>query len=68
MQLEKGTAQRTAQAAAEEMEKGRLDRELNTHTIGLSFNPPTHFSKIPTWVSVRHKSECMKSFPTIATL
>jgi hypothetical protein len=64
MQLEKGTAQRTAQAAAEEMEKGRLDRELNAHTIGLSFNPPTHFSKSPTWVSVHHKSECMKIFPT----
>ena len=45
MQLEKGTVQRTAQAVAEEMEKERLYRELNAHTIGLNFNPPTHFSK-----------------------
>jgi hypothetical protein len=45
MQLEKGTVQRTAQAAAEEMEKDRLYRELNAHTMGLSFNPPTYFSK-----------------------
>ena len=45
MQLEKGTVQRTAQAVAEEMEKDRLYRELNAHTIGLNFNPPTHFSK-----------------------
>ena len=58
MQLEKGTVQRTAQVVAEEMEKDRLYRELNAHTIGLSFNPPTHFSKSPTWVSVHHKSEC----------
>jgi hypothetical protein len=64
MQLEKGIAQRTAQEAAEEMEKERLYRELNAHTIGLSFNPPTHFSKSPTWLSVHHKSECMKIFPT----
>jgi hypothetical protein len=47
MQLERGTVQRTAQAAAEEMEKDRLYRELNAHTIGLSFNPPTHFLKSP---------------------
>ncbi len=45
MQLEKGTVQRTAQAVAEEMEKDRLYRELNARTIGLNFNPPTHFSK-----------------------
>ena len=45
MQLENGTVQRTAQAVAEEMEKDRLYRELNAHTIGLNFNPPTHFSK-----------------------
>ncbi len=37
MQLEKGTVQRTAQAVAEKMEKDRLYRELNAHTIGLNF-------------------------------
>ena len=41
MQLEKGTVQRTAQAVAEKMEKDRLYRELNAHTISLNFNPPT---------------------------
>ncbi len=40
MQLEKGTVQRTAQAVAEEMEKDRLYRKLNAHTISLNFNPP----------------------------
>ena len=41
MQLENGTVQRTAQAVAEKMEKDRLYRELNAHTISLNFNPPT---------------------------
>jgi hypothetical protein len=46
------------------MEEDKLYRELNAYTVGLSFNPPTHFSKNPTWVSVHHKSECMKLFLT----
>ncbi len=47
MQLEKGTVQRTAQAVAEELEKDRLYRELNAHTIGLNFNPIPFLKRSP---------------------
>ena len=64
MQLERDNTHRTVQQAARGMEQDFLNRDLNAHTINMSFPPPSNFSKHPTWTTVQQKSDCLRQFPT----
>jgi hypothetical protein len=47
-----------------DIKKTMLKRELNAHTINMTLNPPSYFSEYPTWLTLQHKLECMKLFPS----
>ena len=64
MQLERDNTHRTVQQAAKGMEQDFLNRDLNAHTVNMSFPPPSNFSKHPTRNTVQQKSDCLRQFPT----
>ena len=64
VQLDTDRTARNVLQISKGLEQDMLKRELNAHTINMSFNPPTYFSKNPTWNTLHQKTECMKLFPT----
>ena len=64
MQLEKDNTHRTVQQAARGIEQEFVNRDLNAHTINMSFPPPTNFSRHPIFTSLQHRADCIRQFPT----
>ena len=64
MQLEKDNTHRTVQQAARGIEQEFVNRDLNAHTINMSFPPPTNFSRHPIFTSFQQRNDSMRHFPT----
>jgi hypothetical protein len=60
---EKENASETQKNAVKQIEKNLIERDLNSHRINLSFEPPSNFSPVQTLYSTSDRADAEKLFP-----
>jgi len=64
MMIEKQSNNRRIWQAMSDIEDRLINKELNSHKINQSVEPPNNFSDVPTLTTPKQRVDCLKLFPT----